>query len=1318
MNNALMYLGGFFVVVFAALFAVPAAIDWNGYRGVFEEEASKVLGRDVRVGGKVNLRLLPSPYVRFEKVRLADVSGQTGEPFIRAESFTMWLSASPLLRGVLEANKIELDRPVLTLALDGQGGGNWNSIALQPGALPFVPRDVTLHSVKLIDGSVALHNADASLITRFDSINGELSADGLTGPFRLKGTAAWNGEVRDIRLGTEARDKDGSFKVKASAQSIKSGNSILIDGRVENFSTQPRLTGEVTGTIAVPGVEKETDAAAPKAEAPILEYRSALIASATEAKLEDIKLTLANAKEPQTVTGSATASWSKDARLDIALASKWLDLDRLAGAGENSASFKRIRRLALGLIKSVTGTGTASAKIDLAQVKIGGETAGGLRIDAERRDGAIRIKDLRVGLPGASRLALSGVVKDESGEPSLNGQGFLSGSNLARLRSWAEKSGSKIDIGYDGAFTAEGRVRLNAKRFELTEASAEIGGQTITGELRIIDDVRHRAEITLETAQLSSSDLFPATIASLEASVRRAVGLSQIEQPGEPASEVPQSDTIDGEKSETDISLRVLARELKHGDATFRDVDATLAMEAGEIRIPSTKFTTSGGLNVAVEGRILNTANAPKGSLAFDIAGDTARSTKDLVTLLNLQALVAPERAEKFGQSKLAGLIQLGRRGSATTDINVSGSIGSTNIDASGEFDKGFANWRVAPVRLNMALMGQDLQSVIAMFGAALPPGSASDARPASIRLTTAGILESQSATLLEVKADGLNLGYDGSLAWPATGTIGADGKLTIAAVDLREVVALAGLAVPPGVSKTAVDGNIDIARSEGAWKLNTRAFALGGATLKGTASIEKSDDAIAKIDADITVNHMSIAGLLAGLLDKPFDGLTVQTMTDDAVPDDALPKSIWPDGVFNFAALANVQGNINVRFDRLLVTDAMAAGPGTLTLVMQPDKVVLKDLVAKAGGGDLSGNIALEKASGGTAFETRLRIEGLDLANLSKSATGRAGFEMTATARAQSPSALIGAMTGSGQIRLDNAQIPGPSIAAVRSVADSVLLGTTPNEPEPVQQALATAIAGSIVDLGTRTAALTIGEGSAKIEAMGLENAQGQLNVITSIDLLALGIDSVWKVAPTLSPVALQGEAPAGWSPSRSKGPLPNVAVEYRGRLDDIANLTTAIGIGDMQRELTVRQMEFNVEELERLRKLDEQRARQEVERRNALEEQRAAEKAARSGAKAGPTVEAAPSPESAPPNPNGAPDVPDGQVPSETETPPSVGTGANVSPESADPTIVSVPQTDAAIDSKSQSAPRNYNPPRARRAEPRRTTTEEIMKSIGGVP
>ena len=100
---------------------------------MFEEEATRILGREVRVGGDVNVRFLPSPYVSFEKLRIADPSGSTGEPFFRADSFTMRLSAPPLLKGIIEANEIVLEKPVLRLAVDAEGSGNWRSFSVAAG---------------------------------------------------------------------------------------------------------------------------------------------------------------------------------------------------------------------------------------------------------------------------------------------------------------------------------------------------------------------------------------------------------------------------------------------------------------------------------------------------------------------------------------------------------------------------------------------------------------------------------------------------------------------------------------------------------------------------------------------------------------------------------------------------------------------------------------------------------------------------------------------------------------------------------------------------------------------------------------------------------------------------------------------------------------------------------------------------------------------------------------------------------------------------------------------------------------------------------
>ena len=82
MSNFFIAIAVFLITVIGALFAVPYFIDWNGYRGVFEEEATRLLGREVRVGGVVNLHLLPTPYFRFEKVRIADTSVNLQEPLL------------------------------------------------------------------------------------------------------------------------------------------------------------------------------------------------------------------------------------------------------------------------------------------------------------------------------------------------------------------------------------------------------------------------------------------------------------------------------------------------------------------------------------------------------------------------------------------------------------------------------------------------------------------------------------------------------------------------------------------------------------------------------------------------------------------------------------------------------------------------------------------------------------------------------------------------------------------------------------------------------------------------------------------------------------------------------------------------------------------------------------------------------------------------------------------------------------------------------------------------------------------------------------
>ena len=85
MNNVLITIGVLIVAVLSALFAIPYFVDWNSYRGVIEEEASRIIGRDVRIGGDIKLQLLPAPSFVIQNLRVADGATGTGEPLFRAE---------------------------------------------------------------------------------------------------------------------------------------------------------------------------------------------------------------------------------------------------------------------------------------------------------------------------------------------------------------------------------------------------------------------------------------------------------------------------------------------------------------------------------------------------------------------------------------------------------------------------------------------------------------------------------------------------------------------------------------------------------------------------------------------------------------------------------------------------------------------------------------------------------------------------------------------------------------------------------------------------------------------------------------------------------------------------------------------------------------------------------------------------------------------------------------------------------------------------------------------------------------------------------
>ncbi len=357
------------------------------------------------------------------------------------------------------------------------------------------------------------------------------------------------------------------------------------------------------------------------------------------------------------------------------------------------------------------------------------------------------------------------------------------------------------------------------------------------------------------------------------------------------------------------------------------------------------------------------------------------------------------------------------------------------------------------------------------------------------------------------------------------------------------------------------------------------------------------------------------------------------------------------------------------------------------------------------------------------------MKLDQAKLASINAGGKGFGTFELHTEARAQSPAGLIAVMTGSGTARLTDAEMSGPSPSTVADVVDAVLTGRIANDAHAIGDALVAAVGSSRMPLGNRDFAISVSDGALKLSNIDFQGADGQVEGTAAADLPTLGMSVVFQLTSVIRP-------PANHAPSTTKGSLPPAIVLYGGQLDHLAAVTVNADAGDLQRELTVRQMERNVEELEQARRADEERIRLEKE---AARKRKAAERAAAQQkaqpAPLPPVIPEAAGTANSPPGTNGNSDYYFGTEPApapadaqssnhstiepqpQNSTGPAYGAG-NGEQNAAGQPIVIDPATGLQVAKPTPVVKPQVARSTSAAARPvkRRTSSDEVMKSLGG--
>ena len=540
-----------------------------------------------------------------------------------------------------------------------------------------------------------------------------------------------------------------------------------------------------------------------------------------------------------------------------------------------------------------------------------------------------------------------------------------------------------------------------------------------------------------------------------------------------------------------------------------------------------------------------------------------------------------------FAPARLAGAIDLGVRAPAAADIRADGQTDGGRVVATVRLDGGLANWRNAGADIDLTMQAADVVQALDSLGARVSATASHRAAPGR------NLPEGRRDAGARLARDGLGQGRrgcssatTGMLRCRPTARDKFDGEVRVSARDLGDALALAGLGSGGTLHGYPVVGSLKIVsaaerdRSSSRYKLT-----IGGSKVDGTIALAYPEGGTPIVTAQLEVDEASIPGLLGVALDRsvtapaPVPG--AQAPTAAAAPPPApgaepltAGKSIWPESQFDFAALDGIEGKLGVSFGTLSLAPGMNIKGARLEVALAPGKISIVKLEGKAAGGDVLATAALERAPGGAKLAGDVRINGINLS--AKNAAAALALDFSSTGA--TPGGLIAVAAGKGELTLGDVSAHVPTPLAVVETSEAVLTGAAGGTGEALIAALREQMAASAVAVGPRKIAITIADGAAKLEPFELQSEAGSTKVATTVDLASLMVDSEWVVQPK-APDVEQADKPR-------KGALPAVTVVYVGPLKDAWTLEPRITADPLERELAIRRMELDADQLERLHK------------------------------------------------------------------------------------------------------------------------------------
>lgn len=976
MQTTLLGLAIAFIIALIAALVGPYFIDWNQFRPQFEAEATRVLGAPVRVGGKLDARLLPAPSLQLHSVV---VGGANDLGKVRADKLDVEFSLGSLMRGEVRATELTINRMSLDLGLDSRGRIDWpaSSGTFNLGSLAIDRLNLT--------GRIALHDAASRSTLELNDIAFSGDVRSLAGSIRGDGNFLFAGTRYPFRVSSGQGPEGGGTRVHLNIDPGQRALAVDLDGLLNFDARAPRFEG--TMTLATPPPQKGRTEETP------WRIASKVRADYSAARLDQLEVSYGAEERALKLSGSGDVRFGASPLLRAVLSARQLDADRFVAketAKDNGKdnTAEPIRALpALQALNAAIPLLPIPAQVELAseQVMLGGRPLQDIGAELQGDTKSWRVHRLEFRAPGATRVSISDAATKNDTPDRFKAALSVDSSDPEALLTWLQGRG---DTTYRSqrSFRLRGDVTVAADGFAIDGMKADIEGGTVEGQVVVSHrqadrGFRVEADLKSERLDLDSAAAFARSLAGpqgewpdegkLSLDVGRAVSAGQELSPL-----IAKIAYSPAKISLEQVKIGQLENVTLDAAGNFDRLNATGWLALNSSAASLGRLTSLVVPISPVLAARLNAMGSGPGparlKLALDVTKNAAQSDRvQARAVADLDSALLKLGVTVTGRPSVAAIQGLDLAALSRSEVWIDSKVSS------------------GQGRSLLALLGLD-RVVSAGDGPGQFEGTATGAWGAPLRLKA------------KISATGLDADAEGA-AEPWAAEAKASLGLKVRSADFGPLLDLK----PQDTLAQNIGLSSRVSLSGNRLTFDDLDSNLAGSRLRGRVAVTLGDEK--EIEGEIGAEQLALA---------PAFALAIGAAGHDAAEPlgTGLVKG-WRGKVAFQALRGTLPGG-----SELQPVSGVIKGDG--------QSLTLDAITGKIGGGDVTATIDARPGATGIVVNASAQLTGVDGAalryrNLAMPA-GRASLQMTVTSQGRSAQALAGALSGSGTLTLDAARIAG----------------------------------------------------------------------------------------------------------------------------------------------------------------------------------------------------------------------------------------------------------------------------------------------------